>query len=542
MLLTKLCRYGLALSTASTILMGFPILGEAQDQTLRTTREVVDPDPPEASHVPLRALTRVEREQMLRRVQERREAIASQARPEPEKNDSALPDETVPATDIGRSSLRVPGTLVIGRNAKNTRAELAGNSTLAEPAAANWYGKVVYAGNFSHLERSTNHGVSYTNIAIPGGPTDAPTACCDNDIVIDNSGVAYHSLLYLNAAQTNGVVRIFVRRQANNFATSCSYTHDPAGANNNIVPDYPHIRLSKNYLYLTYNATGTGGGFVRIRRYTLSQMRNCQSVSVRSFTKNWTNIGGQRVWTPAEGAYDQTRMMWIHHETSSRVRIYEWLESSTSITSTTRNVQSSSFTNPDCRGGTGNFDFIERSTSYSIAGFRTRCTMAVGSNQPSGGVLACYWHSAPIGSQPNGHIRAAHFSITSKNVLSQPHIWSRNYCYGYPAVSSNLRGAIGYSLAYGGKNGGGGPAVQGAVGMFDTFGRNLKKSATGVAMRNDHRFGDYFTIHHYRGCRYWFGATSYAWDSSPVDNPNDVNARWVEFGREADQTCWQNGQ
>ena len=61
MLLTKLCRYGLALSTASTIVMGFPILGEAQDQTLRTTREVVDPDPTEASHVPLRALTRVER-------------------------------------------------------------------------------------------------------------------------------------------------------------------------------------------------------------------------------------------------------------------------------------------------------------------------------------------------------------------------------------------------------------------------------------------------------------------------------------------------
>jgi hypothetical protein len=450
--------------------------------------------------------------------------------------------EAVSPTRVGGGATEAPGTLRVGRNAKNTRAELAANSTLAEPAAANWRRKVLYAGNFAHLERSNNHGVSYANIGVPGGPADAPNACCDNDIVIDDTATAYHSLLYVNGALNNGVVRIFVRRASNNFAPSCSYTHDPAGAANNIVPDYPHIRLSRNYLYLTYNATGAGGGFVRMRRYSLAQMRNCQAVPVRTFTKTWTSIGGQRVWTPAEGAYNQTRMMWIHHETSSRIRIYEWLEANNFITSTTRNVAASSFTNPNCRGGTGNFDFIERSTAWSIAGFRTRCTIAVGSNQTRGGVLACYWNSAPVGPRPNGHIRSAHFSILTKNVLSQPHIWNRSYCFGYPAVTSNFRGAIGYSVAYGGRNGGNGPAVQGAVGMFDPFGRHFRRTAVGVAMRSDHRFGDYFTIHPYRGCRYWFGATSYAWDSSPVDNPNDVNARWVEFGREADQACWQRGQ
>jgi hypothetical protein len=445
---------------------------------------------------------------------------------------------SVSTAALRRADSDTAGELIIGRNVKNLQADSDGNSSLAEPAAANWFGKVLYAGNWSHLERSTNHGVSYKNIAIPAGPPDALVACCDNDIVIDDTGVAYHSLMYTND-NGNGVVRIFVRPQGNDFIASCSYTHDPAGAADNIVPDYPHIRLSKNFLYLTYNAIG--GDYARIRRYDLAQLRACQPVTVNTLTQNEGTLG-LRVWTPAEGAYNHTRMMWIEHESVNQIRIFEWLESSTSVTSVLRTVQSSNFSNPDCRGGPDDFDFIEKATAWSIAGFRTRCTIAVGSDQPSDGVLACYWHSAPIGTFPNAHIRAAHFSIASKDVLSQPHIWSPNHCFGYPAVSSNQRGSIGYSLAFGGKDGGGGPAVKGAVGMFDRFGRNLMLSADGVAMRKDGRFGDYFTIHHYRGCDYWFGATSYAWDSHPVDSGNDVNARWVEFGRRADQPCWSAAQ
>jgi hypothetical protein len=507
----------------------------------------VQPDPPDElrkRHAPISLQARIE---LMRKMSEFRNAVAAQARGAPP---AAAPEEPVapPQVPTGFTAARrytaVPargGDLVVGRNAKNLLAAAPANSTLAEPAAVNWFGKVLYAGNYSHLERSTNHGVSYANIAVPAGPKDAPIACCDNDIVIDDKGVAYHSLLYVGGAGPNkrGVVRIFVRPQSANFNASCSYTHDPDGAADNIVPDYPHIALSKNYLYLTYQTREAR--FTAIRRYNLAQLRNCQAVTVNTFKQDWGDLG-QRVWTPAEGGGKLERMMWIQHESSNQIRIFEWLESSATVTSVLKTVQASSFVNPDCRGGIGNHDFIQRPTSWSISGFRTRCTMAVGPNQPPGGVLACYWHSAPIGKFPNAHIRAAHFSITTKDVLSQPHIWSRNHCFAYPAVSSNQSGAIGYSVAFGGKAGGGGPAVRGAVGVLDRFGRDFRIVADGIAMRPDGRYGDYVTIRPYRGCTRWFGATSYAWASQPVDAGTDVNARWVEFGRRADRACWSSGQ
>ena len=270
--------FTLAILSAAIAVSAWSASAQEQHQT---SLEIVEPDDPAVSAAPQRKLSAAEKEAMLRSVQERREAMALQARAAPAAK-NLLPEVKVPATRVkGRSRSELPGTFRVSRNRKNTRAEIFTNSTLAEPAAINWRNKVLYAGNFSHLEVSLNHGLTYSNIAVGGGPASAPFACCDNDMVIDDFGTAYHSLMYLSAARTNGVVRIYVRRQANNFNHSCSYTHDPDGTANNVVPDYPHIRLSRNFLYMTYQ----GGGATRIRRYSLAQMRNCQSVPVRTFTR-----------------------------------------------------------------------------------------------------------------------------------------------------------------------------------------------------------------------------------------------------------------
>ena len=72
-----------------------------------------------------------------------------------------------------------------------------------------------------------------------------------------------------------------------------------------------------------------------------------------------------------------------------------------------------------------------------------------------------------------------------------------------------------------------------------------KTVATGVANRADGWYGDYVTIHPYQTCTKWFGATSYAWNKSPVSLTNDgssVNARWVEFGRQAYEPCYDAAQ
>lgn len=142
-----------------------------------------------------------------------------------------------------------PQLLSIGRNNRNTNANNAAKgSTLAEPAAANNALRVFAAGNLNHAEISTNGGVTWTDVPLPGGPADAPTQLGDHDVLIDDARrVTFHSALYVNAALNNGVVRIFVRRTPPAF--NCFFDIDPAGTANNILPDYPHIGVTKRFLY-----------------------------------------------------------------------------------------------------------------------------------------------------------------------------------------------------------------------------------------------------------------------------------------------------
>ena len=63
--------------------------------------------------------------------------------------------------------------LLIRRNNQNTRASQV-SSTLAETAAANDGNSVYYTGN-TYASFSNDLGVTWTNVAIPAGPADAPT-------------------------------------------------------------------------------------------------------------------------------------------------------------------------------------------------------------------------------------------------------------------------------------------------------------------------------------------------------------------------------
>jgi hypothetical protein len=102
--------------------------------------------------------------------------------PEEEASETEVIDAPdVPEDDALADILVVnPQNLVIGRNSRNTRAQVTTNSTLAEPAAANNGPLVFAAGNFAHAEFSNNGGTNWTNVVLPGGPADAPNLCCDH--------------------------------------------------------------------------------------------------------------------------------------------------------------------------------------------------------------------------------------------------------------------------------------------------------------------------------------------------------------------------
>lgn len=458
-----------------------------------------------------------------------------------------LPQVKGTETTIGAAAEVVnPQNLVIGRNNRNTNANNAAlGSTLAEPAAANNAMRVFAAGNFNHAEVSANGGVAWANVPLPGGPADAPIYCCDNDVLIDDARrFFFHSGLYINNAATNGVVRIFVRRPDTSLA--CSYTIDPAGAANNILPDYPHIGITKRFLYLTINAVGAGapGSFARIYRFNIDQMTNCVATATQTFTQQGSQFG-QRVWVPAEGTNNFEAMYWVQHDNPTTIRIFTWLEANAGPTATTRGVQASNFVNTgaDCRGGVGNFNWVSGTTAMGIFGFRHRSAFAPGANNGDG-IYAVYWNSAPIGGFTQAHVRAAVFSLTGLALLAQPHIFNNAFCFAYPVVTANKRGDLGISIAFGGRAGGGGNAAQSGIGIDDEFTTGLgvfgtiTTTATGTHNRSDGRFGDYFTIHPYEPCEKWFTATNYALlNGTGVAN---VNSRYIEFGRNQSLACWRS--
>ena len=342
-----------------------------------------------------------------------------------------------------------PALLVIGRNNRNTNANNATKgSTLAEPAAANNARLVFAAGNFNHAEVSNNGGASWTDVPLPGGPSAAPVVCCDHDVIIDDARrVTFHSTLYINSALTTGAVRIFVRR--NPPLADCSYTIEGPIAGR--LPDYPHLGQTKRFIYVSTNNVGPAGGFARMTRLNMDQMADCVTTTLVTFNQPFATFG-QRVWVPGEGTNNIETMYWGQRDNATTFRIFSWKESSAAPTSTTRTISTSNATDPDCRGGVGNFDFI-RAIDTILAGFGLRGTAAPGANGGSG-VFAAYWTVSADAAHTQGHIHAAVFNLSGLGLLAQPHIFNNGFCFGFPAVSANKRGDIGITLASGGRAGG----------------------------------------------------------------------------------------
>jgi len=431
-----------------------------------------------------------------------------------------------------------PATLVVGRNSRNTNANNpAKGSTLAEPAAANNALRVFAAGNFNHAEVSNDGGATWADVPLPAGPAAAPNLCCDHDVVIDDaSRITFHSALYVNSTLSTGAVRIFVRRIPP--AANCSYSVEGPVANK--LPDYPHLGLSKRFLYLSTNNVGSAGGFARMTRFNLDQMENCVAATFTTFSQPFATFG-QRVWVPGEGANNIETMRWGQRDNATTFRIFSWSEAAAAPTQVTRAIATSSAVDPDCRGGVGNFDFI-RTIDTSLAGFGLRTTSAPGANGGPG-VYAAYWMVGVDAAHTQGHVHAAIFDLASLALIAQPPIFNSAICFGFPMVTANKRGDIGMSLAAGGRAGGGGTAAQGYVGVDDEFTTGIgffatvALTATGTHNRSDNRYGDYFTIHAYEPCEKWFSATNYGrLNGTALAN---INSRYVEFGRNVALQCYR---
>src|SRR5438552_230606 len=101
----------------------------------------------------------------------------------------------------------------------------------------------------------------------------APIRCCDLDVIVDPATrVFFVSTLYGNAAGTNGVVRIGVHRNPNAGETCFYELHSSLGGS--VVPDYPHLGLTKRFLYLSANEVSALGQRAAMYRFDLETLEN----------------------------------------------------------------------------------------------------------------------------------------------------------------------------------------------------------------------------------------------------------------------------
>jgi len=500
-----------------------PAATQAQEAVVET---VIVPDPPSALRVPAPALSAAQREFMLqqKRKIQLRAARSTVSRVGPRGLPPVIGQPTVPIDAEDARFPRPPGSQIVYRNKPNPPTT--SQSTLAEPAVANNGKQVLATGNFTHWEFSNNRGATWTKNTFPGGPSATPFPCCDNDVIHDRGrGVTFLSTLYVNAALTEGRVRIYVFRNIHTGA-NCSYT---LAYGTGVLPDYPHLGKSNQFLYLTTNNIGPGGQ-AHIRRYNIDQMADCVTASGSAWNLNDRATVGQRVVTPADGATETQYFSWA--ENSTQIRIFSWTDGGT-IGNVLRTISASTFGNPDCRGGAQNNDFTDDLWA-SIHGFNRRG--AVG-----GGRVYFYWNVAADGSHPNGHIHSAIFTEAGLVLLAQTPMWFSGQCNGIPGIATNDRGDLGISTAVGGKAGGGGTAARGYIAISDDYASTIgffplaTLTAAGTHNRTDQRYGDYFGIHRNNPCGDSYTAMNYALNGGT--STANVNSRFIQFGRGRDKGC-----
>ncbi|MGH2452904.1 MAG: hypothetical protein ACRDF5_03960 [bacterium] len=487
-------------------------------------------------------------EALQERIWQLRERIAASSGSAPAGPAGVPP--TGPELQLGNLAAQVHGVesaFVFGRSFENVIADNAGNSALAEPAGAGNARDVFMAGNFAHAERSINGGLTWTSIVLPAGPSDAPILCCDHDVMKDDARRLWiHSYLYINSTASNGVVRLDIRR---NFSAvpACSYFLDPAGTANNILPDYPHIGLTDKNLWIATNEI-VGGTTQRARMYRvdLGEIFDCVPTPTQTFFQWPFTTEGQKVWVPAEGANIRTYMVWSHGVSSTVDRWFLWTDTAAAPVNSTLSVPASTYAttsaNADCRGGTNNADFWGFLNS-SIHGFQRRNVIA--DNK-----VGTYYGVDPDAAHTQGHIhgylRRVLASIgtgapTLSTLIASTALANSTACVGFPHVTANKKGHLGFAVAFGGRAGGGGSAVTPAAGIADDFTSLTNPLVVffypGIAStHNPTRYGDYFNIHPDEPCEKWFESTGFGFEGGTT--VTNLDSRWVEWGRNRYQRCW----
>lgn len=353
------------------------------------------------------------------------------------------------AAETKLNAQRAPGTFTLMRD--STVAPAAGGngsvSNVAEPSVGSQNNAIFESYNwFASL--STNNGQSRSFVSPYTIFPNAPAAfsagfCCDQRVISvpDRDLVAWFLQYIKNGTTTTstGGVRVaFARGQAGLEANTWqTYDFTPEQINRpGTWFDFPHMQISRNYLYFTSNMFATAGDAYQgavIFRIPLDNVVNNTPFTADAFVSTTFGSIVAANGAGSEGTrMGRTTMHFASVSSTTGLTLLTWPESAAQPTVTTvSNLNPIASTTYSCPGP-DSINTCQRANPRAQAAWVTDTEFGV------------MWTSAQQPpDRPFPYIRTAIFNPDTLALISQPDIFSTTSAMLYPQVSVNERGDIG---------------------------------------------------------------------------------------------------
>jgi hypothetical protein len=380
-------------------------------------------------------------------------------------------------------------------------------ATVCEPTAAANQRQLMMTGNW-FASTSTDGGGHWAYVdPFTRFPASAGGFCCDQIVLYNPRHRIWIWLLqYIAVPNGNNIIRLAVCRDTA-FGSWYYWDFSPRNLNaawTTMWFDYPDMAYTNDNLFVTSNAfIGNAWQRAVVFRFPLATLAAGTSLGYRWWTT--TNNGSLRLCRGAGST-----MYFGSHNSSTQIRVFQWADGATNVTSTDVNVRAwtgGAYSAP----GPGNVNWLVRADGRITGAW-------VGA-----GVIGFMWTANRDGSHPLPFIRVARLNENSKNLVDEPDIWSNISAWAYPAAAPNAGGQAGISAFYGG-----GPRHPGhIVGVRTATAWDTVLTKTSTHGPTDQSWGDYLScVAHHPNTTNWV-ASGYTLQGG-TDRRN-IEPRYVEF-------------
>lgn len=271
--------------------------------------------------------------------------------------------------------------------------------------------------------------------------------------------------------------------------------------------DYPDLSIGNNFAYVSVDATNVDG--LLVVRIPLTELRDGKTIHI-----GYTNpADGQSAYGVHLIQNPGDEIFWAGHPDTSTLRVYSLKEGSNNYS--WRDIAINSYPLDYTSNSPDGTNWLASLFSGGPGGTRI---FGLGLNDE----VWFEWMGGRGGGFPQAHIQLVRLRHSDLSVIEQTQIWNAGFAFGYASFTTNVNGAVGVSLGYGGGNFYGSPAV-GFMGDGTVY------SVCG-STANAGRYGDYATIREAFPNGALFSAEGYC-----VTPPGiQFHPHYVVFGRSGD--------